>query len=217
MNIKPIAKIKNDLPEKFGVPKQSGLAASFKSKIIFEPEFAIPEAIRGLEGFSHIWLIWGFSETSGKWSPTVRPPRLGGNARMGVFATRSPFRPNSLGLSSVKLESIDTAMGEITVSGADMKDGTPIYDIKPYLPEFDSHEDALSGFAAPKTPRLTVVDKNGCLEVFSEERRKALIELLSFEVRPQYHEDGKVYRMSFAQKTVEFRISGKTAEILKIR
>ena len=136
---------------------------------------------------------------------------------MGVFATRSPFRPNSLGLSSVKLESIDTAMGEITVSGADMKDGTPIYDIKPYLPEFDSHEDALSGFAAPKTPRLTVVDKNGCLEVFSEERRKALIELLSFEVRPQYHEDGKVYRMSFAQKTVEFRISGKIAEILKIR
>lgn len=220
MNIKPVAIIKNDLPEKFGVPKQSGLAASFKSKIVFEREYANHEAFRGLEGFSHIWVIWGFSETGGKWSPTVRPPRLGGNTRMGVFATRSPFRPNGLGLSSVRLEKVEfTENGgcELTVSGADMKSGTPVYDIKPYLAEFDSHPDAFSGFASGETPKLCVTDKKGCADIFSPERRKALFELLSLEIRPQYHEDGKTYRLSFAGKTVSFRIIGGTAEILEIK
>lgn len=218
MDIKPIAKIKNDLPEKFGVPKQSGLAMNFKSKIVFEEEFSIREAMRGLEEFSYIWVIWGFSETDGKWKPTVRPPRLGGNRRMGVFATRSPFRPNSIGLSSVKLEKIGFESGRcvLTVSGADMKDGTPVYDIKPYLPEFDSHEGASSGFAKPETPRLCVTDKNGCADIFDEERRSALFELLSFEIRPQYHVDGKVYKFSFGGKTVKFTVSENTAEILEI-
>ena len=220
MDIKPIAIVKNDLPEKFGVPKQSGLTVNFKSKIVFERKFANHEAFRGLEGFSHIWVIWGFSEADGKWSPTVRPPRLGGNARMGVFATRSPFRPNGLGLSSVRLEKIEfTENGgcELTVFGADMKSGTPVYDIKPYLTEFDSHPEAFSGFASGKTPKLNVTDEKGCADIFSSERRKALFELLSLEIRPQYHKDGKIYKLSFADKTVSFRIIGTTAEILQIK
>lgn len=220
MNIKPIAIIKNDLPDKFGVPKQSGLAKDFESKIVFEREYANHEAFRGLEEFSHIWVIWGFSETDGKWSPTVRPPRLGGNARMGVFATRSPFRPNSLGLSSVRVKKIEfTANGgcEITLLGADMKSGTPVYDIKPYLPEFDSHPEASSGFASGETPKLNVTDRLGCADIFSPDRRRALFELLSLEIRPQYHEDGKIYKLSFAGKTVSFRNCGETAEILEIK
>ena len=151
-SITPIAHICSDFPTKFGIPRQSGLVPSLKATIVFEPDFAVPEAVRGLQDFSHIWLIWGFSEAVREgWSPTVRPPRLGGNTRMGVFATRSPFRPNNLGLSSVKLDSVElSANGApvLHISGADLLDGTPIYDIKPYLPTTDCHPEAVDGFVA---------------------------------------------------------------------
>ena len=159
--MKIIAKIKNDFKEKFGIPRQSGIARNMLSRIVFEPEYRVREALRGIEEYSHLWLIWEFSEAKREgWSPTVRPPRLGGNKRMGVFATRSPYRPNPIGLSSVKLVSVDESEGEglvLTVSGADLLDGTPIYDIKPYLSFTDSHPDAVCGFAdRVKEQRLSV-------------------------------------------------------------
>ena len=159
--MRPVARIRSDFPEKFGIPRQSGLVESLEARIVFEPEFRVADAVRGLEDFSHIWLIWEFSEAvRGEWSPTVRPPRLGGNVRMGVFATRSPFRPNPIGLSCVKLLKVeqDTALGPVlTVAGADLMDGTPIYDIKPYIPYADAHPEATGGFTTTvQMPGLTV-------------------------------------------------------------
>ena len=185
-----IARIHNDFPTKFGLPRQSGLAPSLRSKIVFEPAFRIPEALRGLDGFSHIWLIWGFSESEG-WSPTVRPPRLGGNVRMGVFATRSPFRPNPIGLSSVRLESIedDGENGRVLiVSGADLMDGTPIYDIKPYLPGVDAHPDASDGFVGAHPQTLLEVEIAPELAAtLSAGQLAALREILAQDPRPAYH------------------------------
>ena len=206
-----IARIHNDLPEKFGLPRQAGLAPSLRAKIVFEPAYRIPEALRGLEAFSYIWLIWGFSESEG-WSPTVRPPRLGGNVRMGVFATRSPFRPNPIGLSSVRLEGIekDGANGLVLlVSGADLMDGTPIYDIKPYLPGADSHPDAADGFVGAHRQELLAVDIAPELSAkLSENQLAALREILAQDPRPAYHNDSaRVYGLSYAGLDVRFSVT----------
>ena len=210
-----IARIHNDFPTKFGLPRQAGLAPSLRSKIVFEPEFRAPEALRGLEGFSYIWLIWGFSESSG-WSPTVRPPRLGGNVRMGVFATRSPFRPNPIGLSSVRLEGIE-ADGDnglvLIVSGADLMDGTPIYDIKPYLPGVDSHPDASDGFVG--SHRQVLLDVEIAPELaalLSEARTATLREILAQDPRPAYHagqgDSDRVYGLDYAGLDIHFTVKG---------
>ena len=193
--MKIIARIYNDFKEKFGIPRQSGILSDFKSKIVFEPEYRVKEALRGIDGYSHLWLIWEFSEAKRKeFSPTVRPPRLGGNKRMGVFATRSPFRPNPIGLSSVKLIEIKDTANEGTVllvTGADLLDGTPIYDIKPYLAFTDSHPDAVSGFAEEvKDYSLDVDFPTSLLNLISAEKRESLSRLLADDPRPSYIEDG---------------------------
>ena len=208
-----IARIHNDFPTKFGLPRQSGLAPSLRSKIVFEPAFRVPEALRGLDGFSHIWLIWGFSESEG-WSPTVRPPRLGGNVRMGVFATRSPFRPNPIGLSSVRLEGIETD-GEnglaLIVTGADLMDGTPIYDIKPYLPGVDAHPEATDGFVGAHPQTLLTVQLDPSLTaVLSAGQQAALREILAQDPRPAYHagqpDSGRIYGLSYAGRDIHFTV-----------
>jgi tRNA-Thr(GGU) m(6)t(6)A37 methyltransferase TsaA len=211
-----IARIHNDFQTKFGLPRQSGLAPSLRSKIVFEPAYRIPEALRGLEGFSYIWLIWGFSGNSHSWSPTVRPPRLGGNVRMGVFATRSPFRPNPIGLSSVRLESIE-ADGEnglvLIVSGADLMDGTPIYDIKPYLPGVDAHPDATEGFVGTHKQVLLEVEISPELVAeLSEPQLATLCEILAEDPRPAYHaghsDPGRVYGLAYAGRDIHFTVDG---------
>ena len=183
LTLKVIARVCNDFPTKFGLPRQSGLSSSLISKIVFEPDYKNPDTLRGIEGYSHLWLIWGFSEVFGeKWSPTVRPPRLGGNTRMGVFATRAPYRPNPIALSSVKLEGIETVENGyvLIVSGADIMNGSPIYDIKPYLPYVDIHTDASDGFTAQtKDYSLQVDFPEELLSVIPEEKRDTLIEALS--------------------------------------
>ena len=208
-----IARIHNDFPTKFGLPRQSGLAPSLRSKIVFEPAFRVSEALRGLDGFSHIWLIWGFSESEG-WSPTVRPPRLGGNVRMGVFATRSPFRPNPIGLSSVRLEGIETD-GEnglvLIVTGADLMDGTPIYDIKPYLPGVDAHPEATDGFVGAHPQTLLTVELDPSLTaVLSAGQQAALREILAQDPRPAYHagqpDSGRIYGLSYAGRDIHFTV-----------
>ena len=208
-----IARIHNDFPTKFGLPRQSGLAPSLRSKIVFEPAFRVPEALRGLDGFSHIWLIWGFSESEG-WSPTVRPPRLGGNVRMGVFATRSPFRPNPIGLSSVRLEGIETD-GEnglvLIVTGADLMDGTPIYDIKPYLPGVDAHPEATDGFVGAHPQTLLTVQLDPSLTaVLSAGQQAALREILAQDPRPAYHagqpDSSRIYGLSYAGRDIHFTV-----------
>ncbi len=219
--IKPIAYIHNDLKTKFGVPRQSGLANSLLSEIVFEPEFRVSDALRGISDFSHIWLIWSFSEARrSDWSPTVRPPRLGGNERVGVFATRSPYRPNSLALSCVKLVRIEhrEGLGDVLiVSGADLMNGTPIYDIKPYLPYADSVEAATGGFAPDGGKTLDVVDENGALDKLAEDKRATLAELLARDPRPQYHDDAKrIYGMSYGDYEVKFRVDGKLLYIVSI-
>ena len=206
-----IARIHNDFPTKFGLPRQSGLAPSLRAKIVFEPAYRVPEALRGLEGFSHIWLIWGFSESEG-WSPTVRPPRLGGTVRMGVFATRSPFRPNPIGLSSVRLEAIEADGGNglvLIVSGADLMDGTPIYDIKPYLPGVDAHPDASDGFVGAHPQVLLEVEIDPALAAeLSESQLETLREILAQDPRPAYHAGGadasRVYGLSYAGRDIQF-------------
>ena len=209
--MKIIARIRSDFTTKFGIPRQSGLVDSLKSVIVFEPEYRVAEAFRGLEGYSHIWLIWKFSEAvREEWSPTVRPPRLGGNTRMGVFATRSPFRPNPVGLSSVKLEGIelDSPDGPVLhVSGADLMDGTPIYDIKPYLPYVDCHAEATGGFALQQ--KEGVIEVN-CPEDFlakvPAEKQQPLMDLLAQDPRPAYQSDpDRVYGMEYAGFEVKFR------------
>lgn len=207
--IKPIAFIHNDLKTKFGVPRQSGLAPELVSEIVFEPEYRVSEALRGLTDFSHIWLIWSFSEARREgFSPTVRPPRLGGNERLGVFATRSPFRPNSLALSCVKLEKIEKreGLGDILiVSGADLMNGTPIYDIKPYLPYADSIPDAVGGFA-PDGGKVLEVESEVELKM-SETQKKSLFSVLSRDPRPQYHDDeSRIYGMEFGDFEIKFKV-----------
>lgn len=218
MEIFPVAHIETDFPEKFGIPRQSGLAGSLKARVVFEPQYA-PEAFRGLEQFSHIWLLWEFSEAEYH-SPTVRPPRLGGNKRVGVFATRSPFRPNRLAMSAVKLEEIEhTPQGTIIhVSGADLMNGTPIYDIKPYLPYVDSIPTASNGFAAADGRELLRVELPAELsEMVPEEKREALLEVLAQDPRPQYqHSPERVYTMSFAGMEVSFRVDNNLLTVIVI-
>jgi tRNA-Thr(GGU) m(6)t(6)A37 methyltransferase TsaA len=221
--MKIIAKIKTEFPTKFGIPRQSGIIETLKGKVVFEPEYRNPEAVRGLEEFSHLWLIWEFSEAKrDTWSPTVRPPRLGGNVRKGVFATRSPFRPNPIGLSSVKLEriEIDTKLGPVLhVSGADLMDGTPIYDIKPYIAYTDSHPEAISGFASkPAEYLLEVVFPEELLQKVPETHRKSLIAVLEHDPRPQYQDDPeRVYGMAFGNMEVRFKVIDLQLIVLEIK
>jgi len=220
--MKIIARIHTDFPTKFGIPRQSGIIDSLKGRIVFESEYRNAEAVRGLEEFSHIWLIWEFSEAVREdWSPTVRPPRLGGNVRKGVFATRSPFRPNPIGLSSVKLEKveIDPKLGPILhVSGADLMDGTPIYDIKPYIAYTDSHPEAVSGFASKPAEYLLEVDfPDTLLQKVNPELRESLIEVLAHDPRPQYHDDPeRVYGMEFGGMEVKFKVDGMLLSVVDI-
>lgn len=223
MEIKPIARIQTDFSEKFGVPRQAGLAPSLTGKIVFEPEYKNVRAVKELDGFSHIWLIWEFSQCSdSKFSPTVRPPRLGGNRRVGVFASRSPFRPNRLGLSCVKIEKIETG-GEnapiITVSGVDMTDGTPIYDIKPYIPIADCIPTASEGYTAQtKKYKISVSCDEKLLSIIPENKRQALLELLSNDPRPAYNdEEGKEYGVTFAGFNIRFKYENNSLSITQIK
>ena len=217
--MKIIAHIENDFPTKFGIPRQSGLVNSLRSRIVFAPEYRNPDAFRGLEDFSHVWLIWEFSQAvRQKWSPTVRPPRLGGNTRMGVFATRSPFRPNPVGLSAVQLEEVVLHGADapyLVVSGADLMNGTPIYDIKPYLPHIDSHPDARGGFAVPAAEhRLKVVFPEQWLEKVPEQLRDGLTEVLAQDPRPSYqHDPERVYGFGFARLEVNFTVDGDVVTV----
>ncbi|MBR4193314.1 MAG: tRNA (N6-threonylcarbamoyladenosine(37)-N6)-methyltransferase TrmO [Oscillospiraceae bacterium] len=219
---KVLARIRSDFPEKFGIPRQSGLVDGLRAFIVFEPEFRNPDALRGIDGFSHLWLIWQFSQAvRADWSPTVRPPRLGGNVRLGVFATRSPFRPNPIGLSCVKLEALhsDHASGPVLeVSGADLLDGTPIYDIKPYLPYTDCQPEAKGGFAkdAPQ-PCLTVEIPAELMEAFPVEKRDALIGVLELDPRPSYHNDpARVYGMRFGGFELRFTVDGTVLHVREL-
>ena len=219
--MKIIARIYTDFREKFGIPRQSGLAKDTVGRIVFEPEYRVPEALRGIEEYSHLWLIWNFSEAEREgWSPTVRPPRLGGNKRMGVFATRSPFRPNAIGLSSVRLLSVeDTAEGKVlVVAGADILDGTPIYDIKPYLAFTDSHPDAVCGFADEvRDYSLEVVIPEELKSGLSDEYIKALVSILSGDPRPQYKEDGdRIYGMIYGKNEVKFTVADGVLRVVEI-
>ncbi len=220
--LKIIAHIRTDFPTKFGIPRQSGMIDALKAIVVFEPEYRNTDAFRGLEGFSHIWLIWGFSETvRDAWVPMVKPPRLGGNKRMGVFATRSPFRPNAIGLSSVQLDGIeiDKDLGPILhVSGADMMDHTPIYDIKPYLAFTDSHPEAKGGFADPvKDYALEVVFPEELLQIIPLERRDAIIGVLACDPRPSYQKDPtRRYGVEFAGFDVRFKVSENVLTVCEV-
>lgn len=212
IQMKVIARIRSDFPTKFGIPRQSGIVPVV-STIVFEPEYRVDEALRGIEGYSHLWLVWEFSQAVREnWSPTVRPPRLGGNTRMGVFATRSPFRPNPIGLSSVKLVGMEkTEEGTVLlVEGADLCDGTPILDIKPYLPFTDSHPDAVGGFSDPvREKELRVEISPELLEKVPENKRDALQKVLAHDPRPSYqHDPERSYGMAFAGMEVKFRVDG---------
>ena len=220
--MQPIAHIHTEFRTKFGIPRQRGLVPQLEARIIFTPEYRNPDALRGLEGFSHLWLIWEFSAARREgWSPTVRPPRLGGNRRLGVFATRSPFRPNPIGLSCVELEAVtqDPALGPVvTVRGADLMDGTPILDIKPYLPYADCHPEAVGGFAAaPAGAKLTVDIPAPWREHLSPERLLALEGVLAQDPRPSYQDDPeRVYGMEFAGLEIRFRVAGGRLTVCQI-
>ena len=217
-----IARIRSDFPTKFGIPRQSGLVEELRATIVFEPEYRNPDALRGLEEFSHIWLIWQFSEAvRDKWSPTVRPPRLGGNTRMGVFAPRSPFRPTAIGLSCVKREAIekDPMLGTVlVVSGADLMDGTPILDIKPYLPYADAHPEALGGFTGNVGGKVLAVEfPTELLSQVPEDKREALIGVLARDPRPSYqHDPERVYGMAFGGCEVGFSVDGETLYVRSV-
>lgn len=217
MNIEPIARIENDFAEKFGIPRQSGIC-ELRSRIVFEPEFRDKNALRGLEDFTHLWLIWGFSKADcAEFSPTVRPPRLGGNVRKGVFATRSPFRPNSLGLSVVKLEEI-CADCTLIVSGADMMNSTPIYDIKPYLPYADSIPEASNGWAGEFVGRTLEVDfPVELLRKIPESKQNGLLQILAEDPRPQYQNSPeRLYTMTFGEHQVSFRVCGERLTVTAV-
>ena len=220
--IKPIAHIVSDYKTKFGIPRQSGLAPDLDAQIIFEPEFAVAEAVRGLEGFSHVWLIWQFSENvTEEFSPTVRPPRLGGNTRMGVFATRSPFRPNSLGLSCVRLRGVEQRDGVgpvLTVSGADLMDGTPIFDIKPYVPYADCIPDAREGFATAPADALAVEIPPEMAKKIPAGKLAGIKEVLSCDPRPRYHTDPeRVYGMDLGDLNIKFRVEVGTVTVTDVQ
>lgn len=222
MQIKEIAKIRTDFPEKFGIPRQSGRVAELRGEIVFLPEYRSREALRGLEGYSHIWLLWGFSANShGEWSPTVRPPRLGGNRRVGVFATRSPYRPNPVGLSVVRLESIELEGKDaprLTVSGVDLMDGTPIYDIKPYLPHADAIEGARGGFSADLADYALDVDfPDELLSLLPEDKRAAAVAVLAEDPRPSYQDDPeREYGMSFGGFEIYFKVKDGTLAVVRV-
>ena len=216
--VKPIGYIKSDFKEKFGIPRQSGRAPSLKARIIFNPEYRNPDAFREIEGFSHLWIIFDFSLAhKNGYSPLVRPPRLGGNKKVGVFASRSPFRPNHIGLSSVKLERVehDNRYGvSLIISGADLLDGTPVYDVKPYLPFTDCHTDAVGGYAdKEKDYKLNVELTDAIYELLPKDKIDALIECLSDDPRPSYQNDGKEYGMSFAGVNVKFTVTDGTLTV----
>ena len=221
-SVKIIGHIRTDFPGKFGVPRQSGIVEALEARIEFEKEYAQPEAFRGLEGFSHLWLIWQFSEAvRNNWSATVRPPRLGGNERVGVFATRSPFRPNAIGLSSVKIKRIelDTPKGPVIyVSGADLMDGTPILDIKPYLAYADSHPDATDGFAGQvRFQQVTVQFPEELLAKIPEDKREALLGVLRENPAPHYQKDPeRLYGFGFAGKEIKFRIDNNVLTVTAV-
>lgn len=221
--MKIIAHIHNDFTAKFGIPRQSGLVDAVQAKIVFTPEYRNPDALRGLEGFSHLWLIWQFSKAEREgWSPTVRPPRLGGNTRMGVFATRSPYRPNSVGLSSVRLISIDlnTPDGPVlTVAGADLLDGTPIYDIKPYLAYTDAHPEATGGFAfGPGEGTVEVNCPPDLLATVPAEKQQELLALLAQDPRPGYVEDpDRIFGMEYAGFDVRFTVNNGILTVVELR
>ncbi len=221
LTIRPIGHIHTDFPEKFGIPRQSGLVPSLQAYITFEKEFQNPDCFRDIERFTHLWLIWGFSENQGRgWSPTVRPPRLGGNVHTGVFASRSPFRPNPLGLSSVRLERISLKEGGciLYISGADLMDGTPIYDIKPYVPVSDHHPDALGSFSdTARSHRLTVHCDYELLSAVTPDKRQALLEVLALDPRPAYHDDPeRIYGMDFGNYCVRFCVNGMELYVREI-
>ena len=221
MTLKVIAHIHTAFPTKFGIPRQSGLVDGLRGEIIFTPEYRNADALRGLEDFSHIWLVWQFSgAVRESWSPTVRPPRLGGNERVGVFATRSPFRPNAIGLSCVKLESVqhEDGFGDVLiVSGADLMDGTPIYDIKPYLPYADAHPEALGGFAPLPKETIEVKSPPELLQKLPEGQREALLGVLAQDPRPQYQNDPeRVYGMSFGGWDFKFRVKDGVLTVLSL-
>lgn len=219
--VKIIARIENDFTEKFGIPRQSGLADSVISRIVFEPEYRNDDALRGIEDFSHLWLIWQFSMAVREdWSPTVRPPRLGGNTRLGVFATRSPFRPNPLGLSSVRLLGTEkTEQGTVLlVAGADLMNGTPIFDIKPYIPYSDCHEDATGGFTDTAGDFLLQVDFPAhLLALLSQEKRQAAVQVLSHDPRPSYQrKSGRIYGLTFAGFDIRFTVEADTLTVVNV-
>ena len=220
--MKIIARIHSDFPEKFGIPRQSGLVDALEATIVFEPEYRNPAALMGITGYSHLWLLWQFSEAvRDTWSPTVHPPRLGGKKHMGVFATRSPFRPNPIGLSSVRLLAVenDPKQGPILrIAGADLMDGTPIYDIKPYLPYTDSHPDAVGGFADDHVEdRVEVVFPEALLTEIPAEKRAALMGILSQDPRPSYQNDPeRIYGVAFGDKNVRFRVADGVLTVCQV-
>ena len=222
MTLKVIAHIHTAFPTKFGIPRQSGLVDSLRGEVVFTPDYRNPDAVRGLEDFSHIWLVWQFSgAVRDSWSPTVRPPRLGGNTRVGVFATRSPFRPNPLGLSSVKLEGIEYRPDTgpvLLVRGADLMDGTPIYDIKPYIPYADCHPDAAEGFTGTtRFHQLQVDCAPALLDPVPEQNREGLLGVLASDPRPSYqHDPQRVYGMEFGAVEVHFTVDGDTLTVRDI-
>lgn len=221
-SLRVVARIHTDFPAKFGIPRQSGIVKALKATIVFEPMYRNPDAFRGLEGFSHIWLIWGFfHEARTSWAPMVKPPRLGGNKRMGVFATRSPFRPNPIGLSSVRLEGMElnTERGPVLyVSGADLMDGTPIYDIKPYLPFTDSHPEATGGFADPmKDYALEVVFPPHWKSLIPQEQQEALIMVLAHDPRPSYQNDPeRIYGFWYAGFNIRFTVFDNVLTVCEV-
>ena len=222
MTVSPIAYIRTDFPDKFGIPRQSGLLPELEAVIVFEPAYRNPDALRGIEGFSHLWLLWQFSgNLRDKWQPMVRPPRLGGNTPMGVFATRSPFRPNPIGLSSVRLIAVEQTEHEGTVlrvGGADLMDGTPIYDIKPYLPYTDAHPDAAGGFAEPlRAHRLTVHDPSALLDRLPADKRSSAAIVLENDPRPSYQNDpAREYGLYFAGFNIEFTVDGDALTVIRV-
>ena len=222
VTIQVIARMHSDFATKFGIPRQSGLVEELRSTIVFEPEFRNPDTLRGIEDFSHLWIIWQFSEAvRTEWSPTVRPPRLGGNTRLGVFATRSPFRPNSLGLSSVKLLDVEKTekFGTVLhVGGADLMDGTPIFDIKPYIPYGDCHPDATGGFTDTADDFLLTVNfPESLLKILPEGKREAAIGVLSHDPRPSYQrKPGRVYGLTFAGFDIRFTVEDSTLTVTEV-
>ena len=223
MDMKIIARVHSDFDEKFGIPRQAGLVPELRATVVFEPAYRDPEALRGIEGYSHLWLIWAFSEAvRDSWSPTVRPPRLGGNARMGVFATRSPFRPNPIGLSCVELVAVRRTAEHGTVlevAGADLLDGTPIYDVKPYVPYADCHPQAAGGFTETAEDFLLEVDfPEALLALVPPERRAALRGVLSHDPRPSYQSDPeRIYGMRFGGMNIRFRVSGGVLTVVEVQ